>query len=78
MLDKHSANYKEGTIRDAIAAFRKQLVIEYATRNRFELLDHIKENDPNTKSGDFVVIATIRQQVAFAALEKLLWDARSD
>lgn len=76
MVDKDTANYKEGTVRDAIADFRKTLAVEYSTRNRFELLNHIMANNPNEKTGEWVAIATIRRDVALKALEKLLWDAR--
>ena len=77
MIDKNTANYKEGTVRDAIADFRKALVIEYSTRNTFQLFDHIRAIDPSKQTGKFVAIATIRLEVALDALEKLLWDARN-
>lgn len=76
MVDKTTGNYKEGTVRDAIADFRRTLAVEYSTHNQFQLLDHIKANNPNEKTGDWVAIATIRQEMAIAALEKLLWDDR--
>lgn len=72
MIDKNSANYKEGTIREAIADFRKALKVEYAQRTKIQLLRHIEANNPYNKSGDFVLIAMVRQETAIAALEKML------
>ncbi len=78
MVDKDTGNYKEGTIREAIADFRKTIAVEYSELNKFQLLEIIKNNNPNLKSGDFVAIATIRQEVAVSTLEDILWDERKD
>jgi len=76
MIDKTTANYLEQDVLDAMVKFRKALAVEYAGRNKFQLLDHITANAPRHDKGAYSVTTATRRELAIEALEKLLWDER--